>query len=60
MKINLLVREMSILNLEVLYGPIVIGHGSPVLVLPLLCYLLLLNHNSVGLLFVCLVSLFRL
>lgn len=51
---------MSVLNLQVLYSPVVVGDSGPVLILPLLSDFLLLDHHSVGLLLVSLVALFRL
>ena len=51
---------MSVLNLQVLHCSIVVTHGGPVLVLPLLSNLFLLDHYSVGLLLMGLVSLFGL
>lgn len=51
---------MSILNLQVLHCSIVVTHSGSVLVLPLFSNFFLLDHYSVGLLLVGLVSLFGL
>ena len=54
------VRQVPVLDLKLLQGPVVETHSVPVLLLPLLRNLLLLDHHSVSALFVALVSLFRL
>ena len=57
---NLLVRKMPVLNLNLLEASVVVGNRVAVLFLPLLSNLLLLDHDCVGAFFIALVTLFRL
>jgi len=59
-EINLLVRKMPVLNLNLLEASVVVGNRVAVFFLPLLSNLLLLDHDCVGALFIALVTLFRL
>ena len=59
-EMNLLVRKMPVLNLNLLEASVVIGNRVAVLFLPLLSNLLLLDHYCVGALFIALVTLFLL
>lgn len=57
---DLLIRKVSIFDLKLLEAAIVIADCVAMLILPFLCDLLLLDHDTIRTLFIALVPLFRL
>jgi len=60
LKLDDLIRKVSIFDLKLLEAAIVIADCVAMLILPFLCDLLLLDHDTIRTLFIALVPLFRL